>query len=100
MAARLTEAAGNGTLSGNAPIVSTGIQFCTGIIGEHIVQRAISATNSSFEFHARTQGHQLAKMHNCDTIAMALRFLHVMGSEENRGAVVVSQLSQVFPDGV
>ena len=66
-------------------IVSPIFQRGAGIMGEHIIKRGISATNSSLEFRAGTQGDELPKMHNCDTIAMALRFLHVVGREENRG---------------
>src|ERR1039458_4639138 len=96
----LTQALGGGAFGGDVAEAAARLQGGARIVDEDFTQRVDAAAQRGLEFFDRAKRIQLAQMHDGDAIAMALRLLQVMGSEEQSGAVVGPQIDQMFPDRI
>src|ERR1039458_246280 len=96
----LTQALGSGAFGGDVAEGAAGLKGGAGIVDEDFTQRVGAAAQRGLEFFGRAKRIQLAQMHDSDAIAMALRLLQEMGSEEQSGAVVGPQIDQMFPDRI
>src|ERR1017187_4820853 len=95
----LAKALGRGAFGGCVAEGATGIQGAAGIVDENVIQR-VAGTKRCLELFAGAQRSHLAQVHDRDAITMALRFLQVMGGEEQGRAIVGPQINEVFPNRV
>src|ERR1035441_2371827 len=95
----LAKALGRGAFGGCVAEGATGIQGAAGIVDEDVIQR-VTGAKGCLEFFAGAQRSDLAQVHDRDAITMALRFLQVMGGEEQGRAVVGPQINEMFPNRV
>src|ERR1035437_4931946 len=79
---------------------SAGVESGAGIMHEDLIQRMAACAEGPLKFFQGAQCGQLAHVHDRDAIAMAFGVLQVMGGQEQGGAVLVTQVDQVFPDCV
>src|ERR1035438_6772257 len=96
----LAKALGRGAFGGYVAEGAAGIQGGTGIVDEDLIQRVAAVAKRGLKFFAGAQRIQLAQVHDRDAITMALRFLQVMGGEEQGRAIVGPQINQMFPNRV
>src|ERR1039458_3152705 len=95
----LTKALGRGAFGGCVAEGATGIKGAAGIVDEDVIQRA-AGVKRGLELFAGAQRSHLAQVHDRDAITMALRFLQVMGGEEQGRAIVGPQINEMLPNRV
>src|ERR1035438_1268868 len=95
----LTKALGRGAFGGCVAEGATGIKGAAGIVDEDVIQR-VAGAKRGLELFAGAQRSHLAQVHDRDAITMALRFLQVMGGEEQGRAIVGPQINEVLPNRV
>src|ERR1039458_2457851 len=80
--------------------VAAGIESGAGVMQKDLIQRVAANAQGGLKFLQGAQCGQLAHVHNRYAIAMALGIFQVMGGQKQSGAVVITQIDQVFPDSV
>src|ERR1700690_918171 len=95
----LAEPLGRSAFGRNAAEVAAGFEGGAGIVDEDLVQ-CVAASKRGLELFDRAERIHLAQVHDRDAVAMALGLLQVVGSEEQGGAIVGSEVHQMFPDSV
>src|ERR1019366_2808359 len=90
---------GRSAFGGYGAEAAAGIKDVAGIVDEDVIQ-CMADAKRGFEFFAGTKRSQLAQVHDCNAITMALRLLEVMGREEQGRAVVAPQINEMSPDSI
>src|ERR1035441_6881717 len=96
----LPKALGGCTFGAYVVEVAAGIKGAAGIVNEDIIERVIVAAQRGLEFFTGAKRIQFAQVHNRDAITIALRFLQVMGREEQGRSIVGTQINEMFPNSV